>query len=488
MLEYKNLSRRLTKNMMTLLGFEGVFKLLTVVLAVPIFSGFLKLTMWLTGYHYLTAENIPRFLTHPLFLICAFFLLMLMVFYLSVDMGAVIYNLHRSYADEKTDIFHTFVFGLHWALKLFCGRNHFLMILCLCLMMPVFGIGFAPALLGNLLVRDILVKRLAYGWHYLVFFGLAALLLLVLFFRNMYAYVFMTLEDCGSREALEKSAGLSKGDRKWDILVFLLAWITFYLVYAGLMGVAMLIAVVCEKALRPTILVNSLSTSLMLTVTTVCMIFVAAWTAPASCSCIGTLYYYHKQRKGEAVPETETGGPKLGAPFRKEHRPLVVALEALILALSVAICGIYIFRTYRGRFNPNIEGLHQLEVTAHRGASRHYPENTMAAFRGALELGADWIELDIHQSKDGQLVVMHDSSLYRTCRVRKKVWELTWEELSQLDAGSFFSREFRGEKIPLLSDVIDFAKENHIRLNIELKPSKEEKGMEKEDITTNKGD
>ena len=69
MLEYKNLSRRLTKNMMTLLGFGGVFKLLTVVLAVPIFSGFLKLTMWLTGYHYLTAENIPRFLTHPLFLI-----------------------------------------------------------------------------------------------------------------------------------------------------------------------------------------------------------------------------------------------------------------------------------------------------------------------------------------------------------------------------------------------------------------------------------
>ena len=119
-----------------------------------------------------------------------------------------------------------------------------------------------------------------------------------------------------------------------------------------------------------------------------------------------------------------------------------------------------------------------MEVTAHRGASRFFPENTMAAFQGALEAGADWIELDVHESKDGQIFVMHDKSFKRTTGVNALAWTLTYDEIAELDAGSFFSKNFEGERIPLLSEAIEFAIENDIRLNIEIKPSSGEPDLE----------
>ncbi len=121
-----------------------------------------------------------------------------------------------------------------------------------------------------------------------------------------------------------------------------------------------------------------------------------------------------------------------------------------------------------------------MEITAHRGASIKYPENTMAAFRGAKKLGADWIELDVQQTKDKQIVVSHDTNLSRVTGVNKDIIDMNYSEIKKLDAGSFFNKKFKGEKIPLLKEVLEFAKKNNIRLNIELKPTGKEKNFEKQ--------
>ena len=138
-----------------------------------------------------------------------------------------------------------------------------------------------------------------------------------------------------------------------------------------------------------------------------------------------------------------------------------------------------IYNSATEHMNPQVEYLRTIEVTAHRGASAFYPENTMSAFEGAIEFGADWIELDVQQSKDGKLFVMHDHSFYRTTGLREFSWNLTFDEIEQLDAGSFFSDAYAGEKIPSLEEVIQLAKENHVRLNIEIKPSANDKDIEK---------
>ena len=94
-------------------------------------------------------------------------------------------------------------------------------------------------------------------------------------------------------------------------------------------------------------------------------------------------------------------------------------------------------------------------IFAHRGASAHAPENTLAAFELALAQGADGIELDAKLSADGHVVVIHDASVDRTTGARGRVRDLSLAELRTLGAGSFFSEQFSAEKIPMLEEVFE---------------------------------
>jgi glycerophosphoryl diester phosphodiesterase len=108
-------------------------------------------------------------------------------------------------------------------------------------------------------------------------------------------------------------------------------------------------------------------------------------------------------------------------------------------------------------------------VIAHRGASYDAPENTMAAFHLAHKLGADMIELDVQLSADGIPIVFHDSLLDRTSNGSGAPWNYHVKELKLLDAGSWFSASYKGEPIPTLAEVLDWAKDK-ILVNIEIKP------------------
>jgi glycerophosphoryl diester phosphodiesterase len=108
-------------------------------------------------------------------------------------------------------------------------------------------------------------------------------------------------------------------------------------------------------------------------------------------------------------------------------------------------------------------------IFAHRGASGYAPENTMAAFQKALEMGADGIELDVHLSKDGHLIVCHDETLQRTTNGMGWIKDLTLEEIRQYDGGSWFGKVYQGEKVPLLEEVLDLIQPTKVLLNVEIK-------------------
>ena len=107
-------------------------------------------------------------------------------------------------------------------------------------------------------------------------------------------------------------------------------------------------------------------------------------------------------------------------------------------------------------------------VWAHRGASRAAPENTLAAFRLAAEMGADGIELDVQRCATGEVVVLHDESLGRTTGYAALLAETPWSTVRTLDAGARFSERFRGERVPLLADVLAQTP-GTLLVNVELK-------------------
>ncbi|HEX2996007.1 MAG TPA: glycerophosphodiester phosphodiesterase family protein [Anaerolineales bacterium] len=102
-----------------------------------------------------------------------------------------------------------------------------------------------------------------------------------------------------------------------------------------------------------------------------------------------------------------------------------------------------------------LDSLHQPVIFAHRGASAHAPENTLAAFELALAQQADAIELDVKLTADGHVIVIHDPTIDRTTGSHGRVKDLSLAQLRQLDAGSFFSEKYRGEKIPTLEEVFE---------------------------------
>ncbi|HEX9760002.1 MAG TPA: glycerophosphodiester phosphodiesterase family protein, partial [Candidatus Acidoferrales bacterium] len=108
-------------------------------------------------------------------------------------------------------------------------------------------------------------------------------------------------------------------------------------------------------------------------------------------------------------------------------------------------------------------------MIAHRGASGHAPENTIAAFRRAVELGAMFIETDLHLTRDAELVAIHDTTLERTTNGTGAVKKHTLAELRELDAGAWFSPEFAGEKIPTLEEIAAFAREQDVVFFLELR-------------------
>lgn len=120
------------------------------------------------------------------------------------------------------------------------------------------------------------------------------------------------------------------------------------------------------------------------------------------------------------------------------------------------------------------------KISAHRGASRVAPENTLAAFTKAIEMGADFIEIDVRTTSDGKQVCMHDASLKRTTGLNEKVINVTFQKIKELSAGISFGTEFAQEKVPSLSEVCQLVRRmnksqsNNVKLYLDCKDITEE--------------
>ena len=167
-----------------------------------------------------------------------------------------------------------------------------------------------------------------------------------------------------------------------------------------------------------------------------------------------------------------------------------------VLAFVTAVNVVYIAVGFNSNPFEKIAIFHETNITAHRGASLSAPENTMAAFEQAAANMADYIELDVQMTKDGELVIMHDSNALRTTGVNRNISDMTLEEVKCLDAGSYYSKEYAGEQVPTLEEVLDFAR-GRIKVNIEIKSGDyglsvadkvadliEDKGMQYECVVT----
>lgn len=111
-----------------------------------------------------------------------------------------------------------------------------------------------------------------------------------------------------------------------------------------------------------------------------------------------------------------------------------------------------------------------ISVAAHRGNSKYFPENTLVGFRSAMDLNPDMLEIDLHMTKDGEIIMMHDHAVDRTTNGSGLVREKTLAEMKTLDAGSWKDPKFAGEQVPTFREFLEFLRDYpDVLLNVELK-------------------
>ncbi|MDT3766960.1 glycerophosphoryl diester phosphodiesterase [Gleimia hominis] len=116
-------------------------------------------------------------------------------------------------------------------------------------------------------------------------------------------------------------------------------------------------------------------------------------------------------------------------------------------------------------------------VFAHRGLNSQAPENTMAAFRKAVECGARWIETDVDIIADGTPIICHDTQLDRTTNRGGTYYEISSQDLNTIDAGTWYDPQYAGERLPKLAQLVDYMNETGLNANIEIKSN--EQGRER---------
>ncbi len=463
---FKTAARLVLKNPGALFAFEIVYKLALALVLVPLLLGGLHVAMALGGYSYITSENLLRFALHPVTLLILALIVLIVSTLSLIDIYAVLYALEASRQNKKARLSGMALFALKHALRSWRLQNLPIM-LTLILMAPLLNAAFTFNLLTQISIPEPIARYLSAHTPWLIVGALAVAVLSLAMVRRAYVFHLFTLEKKPFAQARSQSAELSRGHLWKDFCLLGGAQLALSLGMALITLALVALAVGAAYALKSLAGLSGLTEQLVLEALRIGALLSTALLTPCAFACISALY---ERRAPDAVACAVPDGAR-------PRLPRAVIISALLILLTAAAAFWHLRDT--GRTNPNVEYLRQLEITAHRGASGSYPENTMAAFRGALELGADWIELDVQQTRDGRLVVMHDRNVRRVTGVNGYVWRMSWEELSALDAGALFGSDFAGERIPLLEEVLAFAAENDIRLNIELKPSAHDVSLEK---------
>ena len=446
MKKIKNALLMIKRNIWVLVGFEAVFKLLSTLIFMPLFLGCFNLIMKYTGFTYLTFENIFAFLSEPITLLLLLLLIIFMTFYTMFDITTIIIILDLSYQNKKAPILDVLKLSFKKCLRIFNPINITISFFILFLI-PFLNIGLTSSFISSVSVPEFM----------------------------LYSLHFFVLENVSFRKARKLSKNLSAKRHIKDFLSMFIVQFTMVLLYLIFIGLGILLIFGIQHFLGNIVILESVMTTIIWVFIALSLIVFLLLITPISYTTISVLYYDLKEKREEEIKYIEIKETEIGDKNNRKLKKIILGF--IVLAI---ICGsVFTYGIYKGKYNLNIEFTRTLEVTAHRGASLKYPENTMSAFKGAKELGADWIELDVAETKDGYIVVTHDTNFKRTAGVDKNIWDMTLEEVKELDVGSFFNKKFKGEKVPTLEETLLFAKNNNIKLNIELKPTGKENDFEK---------
>ena len=457
-------------NLGSLLLFETGYRILSFFLTMRLVKTAIEISLSKQGFSYLTAENYGAFIKSPwtVFLFLGVFLILFLLFL--IEACALLMSFVHAGARRKLYAGDFLIEGIKGAGR-FLRQGKLLWIFLAVLAVPVLAVYFLVQEVSYVGLLEFTAREVYQEVrpHALLYI----LLVFVMVFSLLAALVlpYNLLEKEKSFRGLGRSIRLLK--KRWKeilkgiILLYLImaaAGAVFYILATlGMTGAVMLFRP--ESGKISSVLIGREYVQMAMGV------FTGGIQITGTLAFAYTVYSRVHKTRTEEVPLWDLVksynwlsrlGRRKAATF---FTLLLIVLEAGYLAVMAVS-----HDTMLESLNPDTK------ITSHRGGALRAPENTLSALNYTWECGADYAEIDIQETKDKQLILLHDDSLKRITGLDKKVWEMTYEEIEELDAGSSFGKGYQGEKIPALADVLNFCL-GRLALNIEITYHGKNKGI-----------
>lgn len=460
--------RRLTAHWKPLILFEILWKLVTLLVIAPACAGLIQLAIHLAKLKYLTTSNLLQFLRSPWTILLLAVLLLLAALYTLFEIAAVCTCFRQSrFQKVRTTLGRMVRSGLQSVLHFFRGGGPFL-VLHLLVLIPLMQFSATSGIFTAMGIPDFLAYYMTKKEFLLPIYVAAIILCCLLSVRWVFSSVLFTQNQCSYRSARATSVQLVRG-RFWQTFFSVLVWNCCY--FVALLVFLCLITVVVLMVIRATGSDDLIMSQAMRILKLLIQIVLWSFSFFATPICMAHLTALLEKRCVQ-MPEVVLPEPiplsRSAKPFRRSTAVLTACcftVAALGLNLS------YVYSVFTGKANFRLALFQNPTVMAHRGLSADAPENTLYAFSDAISVGADFIELDVQQTRDGVLVVMHDSNLKRTTGVNKNIWDVDYADIQNLDAGSWFDPAYANARIPTLEETLQFV-DKRAKLNIEIKPTK----------------
>lgn len=440
----------------------AVFLILCQLVAGTFYIGtvnaLLRAALKAAGYSYLTPGNAGAFLLKPLTFPYVLFLLLLGMAVLLFEISGVVYTYYASSCSRRVEVLEIFKGALETWTEQIKEKNWQLLFVSLggtVLMNSVLLLRiFSRMKPFDFILYEILHTRVL---KYVLAGSGAALVLAAI--PSMFVFFACMVEQKSFSDGIRRSRELLKGHRL--TATGLLLWVNlllfgmFFLVYTAVMALLAVFVTLFAARHAALAVLTEVGTRLE-------MLLLFAASCAALIGNFGALTVLYLRFSGEADEKKHWGFSRTGSINIKRK-----TLRTVSGVLAVISAFLLFDMAHNGAFS-DWSPLGTVEITAHRGSSKRAPENTMAAIEAAMEEMADYSEIDVQLTKDGQVVVCHDLNAKRVAGVNRRIGKMTLDEVEALDVGSSFGKEYKGEKIPTLEEVLKACK-GRMNLNIELK-------------------
>lgn len=459
-------------NIRSLLIFEAGYRAATFFLVMQLVRFFVDFSLKQQGFSYLTAENYKEFLQYPLSVVfLALVFLVILIFYF-VEVAALLCGFVYSAKEKKLYAGDFFILGIKKTVSFFRHSKVSWLVCAAC---------SGPFLAAYFLVREIsYIQILEFTARQIykeikspmLIYGFLGVLLLISFLF-VFALPYCILEKKKNWQGFLSGMKLFRTHWKRILLDFCFLHVFMLLFILITYSVVMLILAAGVFFFKPEAVKISSIFIYSEYVNMALGIYAGGVQLIGSIAFVYTVYTkFHIQPKDE---EEHLFYKKMEQYFWYSKLGRRKA-AGLLTALFVLLEGIYFGFLVINHDTTLSHLAADTEITAHRGGAWKAPENTISALQYTIDSGADYAEIDVQETKDGELILLHDDSLKRTAGVKKNVWDMTLKQIEKLDAGASFHKKFRGEKIPEFTEVLKFCK-GRLDLNIEIKYNGKNKGI-----------